>query len=395
MSLAERLIPSNTATAALRRIAIHLVDETDKETPEDITVTGVKVSLSIDGGTLADSTNDIVKVSGTVGLYYLELTQAEVNQAAGTEIWGTLQPAGCAREYLKVDIGQADVYASTVNANVTSVEPNAITAGAIEDGAFTAAKFASGAFDAVWTVATRGLTTFGSLASDVATAVWGAGTRSLTTFGTLVSDTASAAATAVWAAGARTLTGFGTLVADVWSHGSRVLTGGDNIVLAKGTGLTGLNDLSAAQVNAEADQALADAGVTPTVMGRLDEAISTRATPADVASAVSGLAEEATLEALGTIAAAIQQKTDALPAQPAAAGDIPSATDNADALLGRSIAGGADGGRTVTSALRRMRNRLAIASGVLSVYAEDDTTVDHTAAVTTTAGDPVSEIDPT
>lgn len=56
-----------------------------------------------------------------------------------------------------------------------------------------------------------------------------------------------------------TATGFSThSAADVWAVATRVLTAGTNIVLAKGTGVTGFNDLSAAQVNAEADTALAD-----------------------------------------------------------------------------------------------------------------------------------------
>lgn len=42
----------------------------------------------------------------------------------------------------------------------------------------------------------------------------------------------------------------------VWSVATRLLTAGTNIVLAKGTGVTGFNDLSAAQVNAEADAAI-------------------------------------------------------------------------------------------------------------------------------------------
>jgi hypothetical protein len=46
--------------------------------------------------------------------------------------------------------------------------------------------------------------------------------------------------------------------------------------LAKGTGITGFNDLSAGQVNAEADTALADVGLTTTVTGRIDAAISSR-----------------------------------------------------------------------------------------------------------------------
>lgn len=52
--------------------------------------------------------------------------------------------------------------------------------------------------------------------------------------------------------------------------------------LAKGTDLTGFNDLSAAQVNAECDTALVDVGLTTTVTGRIDVAVSTRATPAQV-----------------------------------------------------------------------------------------------------------------
>jgi hypothetical protein len=48
--------------------------------------------------------------------------------------------------------------------------------------------------------------------------------------------------------------------------------------LAKTTHITGFNDLSAAQVNTEADTALADVGMTTTVTGRIDAAVSTRST---------------------------------------------------------------------------------------------------------------------
>jgi hypothetical protein len=68
------------------------------------------------------------------------------------------------------------------------------------------------------------------------------------------------------------------------------LTAGTNIVLAKGTGITGFNDLSAAQVNAEVDTGLADVGLTTTVTGRIDTAITTRlATGGTVALAAGGL----------------------------------------------------------------------------------------------------------
>ena len=121
------IIPSNTATAALRRIPFTLVDATDFATPEDITVTGVKVTLSFAGGTPAASTNDIVKVSGANGEYYCELTQTEANQTAGTAVRGYLTPSGCALTKLAAQIGASAMYAATVDANVTQINGTTIT----------------------------------------------------------------------------------------------------------------------------------------------------------------------------------------------------------------------------------------------------------------------------
>lgn len=66
----------------------------------------------------------------------------------------------------------------------------------------------------------------------------------------------------------------------------------------------------------------------------------------------------------------------------------------ADRVLSRSLATGADGGRTVQDALRALRNRREVAGGVLTVFTEGDAVAAWTAAVTTAAGDPISEIDP-
>lgn len=64
-------------------------------------------------------------------------------------------------------------------------------------------------------------------------------------------------ATAI-ASGAITAAKFAAGALDaVWSTASRLLTAGTNIALAKGTGVTGFNDLSTAQVNAEVVDALA------------------------------------------------------------------------------------------------------------------------------------------
>lgn len=67
----------------------------------------------------------------------------------------------------------------------------------------------------------------------------------------------------------------------------------------------------------------------------------------------------------------------------------------ADRLLARNVAGGSDTGRIVTEALYFLRNRSEIAGGVLTVYQTDDTTSSWAANVTTTAGNPISQIDPT
>ena len=136
----------------------------------------------------------------------------------------------------------AALVSGRMDSSVGAIAAGAITATAIADGAFTAAKFAAGAFDAVWTVATRTLTSFGTLVADVATAVWAAAARTLTAFSGFTintevsdikaktdnlppdpadaSDIAAAFAAvpaAVWGFGSRTLTSFGTLVADIWA----------------------------------------------------------------------------------------------------------------------------------------------------------------------------------
>jgi hypothetical protein len=70
----------------------------------------------------------------------------------------------------------------------------------------------------------------------------------------------------------------------------------------------------------------------------------------------------------------------------------------ADALLDRNMATGTDSGspsvRTVRQALRFLRNKWSIAAGTLTVTKEDDSTSSWTAAITTTAGNPVSGADP-
>ncbi len=73
----------------------------------------------------------------------------------------------------------------------------------------------------------------------------------------------------------------------------------------------------------------------------------------------------------------------------------PTAVENADALLGRNLAGGSNGGRMVKDALRPSRNKVSISGSAVTVFEEDDTTPAWTGALTTNASaDPITAVDP-
>jgi hypothetical protein len=83
-------------------------------------------------------------------------------------------------------------------------------------------------------------------------------------------------------------------------------------------------------------------------------------------------------------------------AAPVTVGDIPTATENADALLKRDMSAvSGEAARSPLNALRWLRNKWSISGGTLTVKKEDDTTDAWTGAVTQTAGDPTTAIDPT
>jgi hypothetical protein len=108
---------------------------------------------------------------------------------------------------------------------------------------------------------------------------------------------------------------------------------------------------------------------------------------------------------IDTEIAAIKAKTDNLPSDPADASviagrfdtldtsiaDVPTATENADALLKRdwtSVTGEAS--RSVLNALRAIRNKFSTSAtpGTATFYKEDDTTVAFTKTLTTDADAP-------
>lgn len=154
---------------------------------------------------------------------------------------------------------------------------------------------------------------------------------------------------------------------------------------------SGLSTLNAAGVRSAVGLATAN----------LDTQIGTLATAANLATVAGYVDTEvaAILAAVDTEVAAIKAKTDNLPASPAAVSDIPTAAQNADALLDRDMSAGTDSGsptvRTVRQALRFLRNKWSISGTTLTVTKEDDATASWTSTVSTTVGaDPVTGNDP-
>lgn len=265
-------------------------------------------------------------------------------------------------------------------------------AGAAGDPWSTALPGAYGAGTAGKIVGDNINTTISSRSSHSAADVWAVTTRTLSAAGVqAIWDALTSALTTVGSIGKLIVDNLNATIssrsshsaADVWASATRLLTAGTNIVLAKGTGVTGFNDLSAAQVNTEVDTAIADArldellaadsdidGAAPPTVGSVvhelmsktagsftydqttdsNEAIRDRGdaawitatgfstlTQADIRTA-TGLASAnldtqltaiddavdtevaAVLAAVDTEVAAIKAKTDNLPASPAAVG---------------------------------------------------------------------------
>lgn len=75
---------------------------------------------------------------------------------------------------------------------------------------------------------------------------------------------------------------------------------------------------------------------------------------------------------------------------------LPTATENADALLNRDMSAVSDTtARSPLNALRQLRNKVAIVAGTMTVYEEDDATEAWTAALTTDASaEAITVVDP-
>lgn len=133
---------------------------------------------------------------------------------------------------------------------------------------------------------------------------------------TLGVSASEAAANVLWANGSSSTAGV-ILVSDVYAPLKLAVAGGlptsdANNYIAGIAGvknqLDDLNDLTAAQVNAQADLALADAGVTTIVTARIDAAVSTRESEASAATrATADQTEHDATQSMLAAAAAVSE----------------------------------------------------------------------------------------
>lgn len=73
------ILKQSESTAALRRIPIVAVDETDGVTPKNVTFGAGEVKLIKNGGAPVSTTATAVTVNGATGDYYIELTAEELD----------------------------------------------------------------------------------------------------------------------------------------------------------------------------------------------------------------------------------------------------------------------------------------------------------------------------
>lgn len=334
--------PPNAALASgAASVGLHLKGATNMaDLPIEVDL-DAQVDVALWNGTAVSS-------PATAGIP--DVNVKNMNNVAATPITtigasvGTTQPLNFsgtgASALVKSDTEQLNAQAVTAAAGVTFpssvASPTNITAGTITTATNLTNAPTAGDFTAA-VKASLNAATPASITGAVGSVAGNIGGNvvgsvgSVVSFGTLVADVAAA----VWAAGTRTLTGFGSLVSDVaaavWAAGSRTLTS---------FGFTVTTDIS---------------GLVAT---NLDTTVSSRLASASYTTP-------------------------------------PTTAQNADALLARNIEGGSNGGRTVTSALQPLRNKVTSAAGTLTVYAQDDTTVSWTSALTTDpAANPIVSSDP-
>jgi len=397
--------------------------------------TGLDSEISKDAGTFADCTNEATEIATSSGMYYLDLTSTEMNADAVCIQIKTSSSGAKTTNIVLYPEEAGDIRVNATQLNGTGLTGRDIGASVLVSSGTGTGQLdvASGVVKAdlrLW-IGTAPLALVNQRVNADAQAIRGstsAGDNVVVVFAT---DFATNYNTTndQWVVDANRISGDATAADNAESFFDGTGYAGTNNVIPLVTAVTTVNGLAANSVNASA---LATDAVTEIQSGLATAtAVDDLPTNAELATALAS-ADDAVLAQV----ALVKAKTDNLPSDPAdqslviAATDalatligdvptnselatalagaddatlaaitaLPTAVQNADALLNRDLATGTDSGsttvRTVRQALRFLRNRWGISGGTLTVYKEDDTTESWSGAVTQTAGDPVSQVDP-
>ena len=411
-----------------RCVAVHLKGATNMAPlPIEIELTGwnnqdgVRAGLTALPNVASGSAGAIV-TSGT-GTAQLSTSSGQVLLQTGTGTGQLDFTSGVVKANVTQLLGTAWLTpgtAGTPDVNTKTIGPSAIDAGAFASGAIHGTAMAASAIRS--DVFQANSITASALAADagteIGTAVWATTTRVLTAGTNIVLPSNGLSSVTAWTVDITgNLSGsVGSVTGLNASDVSAIKAKTDNLPAAPAA----VSDIPTAAVVADAvwDEATSGhvtagttgaaiiaagsagdpwstslpgaygAGTAGYIVGnRIDVALSSLATAANLAT-LTGYVD--------TEVAAIKAKTDLIPAAPAAVGDIPTATENADALLLRNF-----GALTVTNtrcalnALRFLRNKWSLSGTTLTVTAEDDSTAAWTATVTTDAGaTPITGSDP-
>ena len=267
-------IKQNEATAVRRRIPILLVDITDGFTPET-GITAPTVNISKNGATVASGAGTFAEIGN--GQYYYEFTAGEVDTLGW--ICVNAEKATVSRDYNAVVQVMAYDAMDVVRLGLTSI-PNVAqgTTGSISTGNATGQVTVATNNDKTG-YALSGTQTFnvtgnitGNVSGSVGSVTGAVGSVTGNVGGNVTGSVGSLTATAVqnvWddlTVNNTVVGSVGKLVVDnlnatvssratdatVWTNATRTLTAGTNIVLAKGTGITGFNDITTANIWSEA-----------------------------------------------------------------------------------------------------------------------------------------------
>lgn len=279
-----------TGTAGAKTTPIVLYPEEAGDIRVDVTMisgdaTAADNAEAFFDGTGYAGTNNVIP---TVTTTTTATNVTTVNGLAANVITAT-SIANDAITAAKIATGAIDADAIADNAiDAGAIAADAITAAKIADGAIDAATFAAGAINAA-AIAADAITD-AKVASDVTIAsVTGAvGSVTGNVGGNVVGSVASVTA-AVTVGTNNDKTGYALSAAGIqaiWDALTSALTTvgsiGKLLVDNINATISSRNTVTTAQVNTEVDTALADVGLTTTITGRIDAAISTRATPAQV-----------------------------------------------------------------------------------------------------------------